>query len=267
MKSKQKQTMPRGRRRTKGSKFSTEFQEYGAPRPYGWAWPVLNLAGRASLLSFFPPFRNKSAHGFVDVPLSFAQTADKILGEKQLLRNNVGLKHELDGIRLCNSNPASKHPCWNKHELPTELLRKALSQSAAWAVQEFEVVQRALARLYAVAWFGRGADSAEAKQQLEQLIPVGNSHPITKYIPEIATKFREIRGWILESNELMKQEFPREINRVRKLAELYDEPTGVISDGLKQAEIPFLAARLSHVLGLRVETVRKSLAKLPASLV
>ncbi len=72
-----------------------------------------------------------------------------------------------------------------------------------------------------------------------------------------------MRRWIRESNELMKQEFPREIDRVKKLAELYAEPTGVISEALRLAETPFLTERLHDVLNIPRETVRKALAKKP----
>ncbi len=220
-----------------------------------------NIGKRGQLLKFFPPFRNKRDGCFINPPLNFAQTADKILGDKQRLENNPELKQGLESLELCNSNPAIKHPCWNKRELPPELLRIALSKSAAWTIQKYETVQRALARLYAVAWCGRGSESADAKRQLEQLIPPRKSHPLIKHIPEIAEKFREIGGWILESNELMQKEFPREIDRVKALAELYDEPTGIISEALDFSENSFLTKRLTDVLKIPTPTIRANLAR------
>jgi hypothetical protein len=260
MNAKRKKATHRGRRRVQGSKIPTGFREYGEPRPPGWASPVRNIGNRGRLLKFFPPFRNKQNGNFAGPPLNFAQTADKILGDKRLLANNPGLKQKLESFELCNSNPAIKHPCWNKRELPPELLQETLAQSAEWTIQKFQTVQRALARLYAVAWCGRGPESADAKKQLEKLIPAGKSHPLTKYIPEIAEKFRELRGWILKSDELMQTEFPREIDRVKALAELYDESTGIISEALRFSEKSFLTNRLADTLRIPPPTIRKSLS-------
>jgi hypothetical protein len=185
-----------------------------------------------------------------------------MLGEKQGSLNNAdnaALCEELEQYEERGIRPCASHPNWNTKELPPDLLRKALSQYAKFSIKSFVAVQQALARLYAVAWFGRGTDSVEAKRQLESLLPSGKTNPITKWIPELAAKFREMRCWIKESDKLMMTEFPREIDRVKKLAELYDESTGVISAALRKAEIPFLAERLSDVLGIPVETVRKVL--------
>jgi hypothetical protein len=265
MKAKRTRVTARGRRRFK-SKFASEesvFHPYDQhPRPYGWAWPVINIAGRHALLKYFLPVI-KGQPAVPDVPLNFSQVANKLLGEKQTRLCNGELCKELDRFQMLNDTPSREHPCWNCPEVPPELLRKALSQYAPWAVQEYQVIQRALARLYAVAWFGRGSDSVEAKRQLEELLPKGRAYPVTKHIPELAGKFREMRRWIKESNELMKRDFPREIDRVKKLAELYDEPTGLISDALQHAETPFLTARLSQVLGIPEETVKKALVKQP----
>jgi len=263
MSAKRKQAKPRGRRRFK-SKFTSEespFDPYANhPRPYGWAWPVTIIAERQALRKFFSPV-GKGQDFHFGLPLNFAQTAHKMLGEKQTKLRNAALFKELDSFQKLNDNPSRKHPCWNYPEIPPELLHKALSQYAPWVVQEYQVIQRALARLYAVAWFGRGTDSVEAKRQLESLIPSGRENPITKWIPELAAKFREMRRWIQESNKLMEQEFPCEDERVEKLAELYDEPKTVISDALRLAETPFVTAYLSQVLGIPKETIRKKLAK------
>jgi hypothetical protein len=193
--------------------------------------------------------------------LNFSQTADKLLGDKQLLTKSRDAKlwEQLTHYQCLNDNEKPKHPQWNYPELPPKLLQEALSGHAAWAVQDFEIVQRALARLYAVAWFGRGSQSVEAKRQLEQLLPTGKTNPITKWIPELARKFRQITNSIRESNKLVSADFPREVDRVKKLAELYGETTAVILDTLRKSEKSFVAERLSEVLGIPKETVRKSL--------
>lgn len=262
-----KQVARRGRRRFK-SKFASEKSVLNPydhhPRPYGWAWPVINIADRHTLLKYFLPVIKGQAV-VPDVPMNFAQVADKMLGEKQTRLCNAELCKELDRFQMLNDSPSREHPCWNIPEVPPELLRKALSQYATWAIQEYGIIQRALARLYAVAWFGRSSDSVEAKRQLENLLPSGRENPITKWIPELASKFREMQRWIRASNELMKQDFPREIDRVEALAKLYDESGGVISAALRRAEIPFLSERLAEVLYIPVETARKALPKRPAS--
>jgi hypothetical protein len=252
----------RGRRKFKGSKSKSNDSApdpYRAPRPYGWAWPVGHKnRNRVILLKFFLPVI-KGTSEFPDVPFNSAQTIDRILGEKQMLSREPSLSKELNHYEACDKADLTRHPFWNCPELPLELLHKALSLCPAYVLQHYEVVQRALGRLYAVAWWGHGPESAEAKRQLEKLLPAGNAHPITKHIPELAKELREIRRWIRESNELMKQEFPREIDRVKNLAELYDESTSVISAALQAAESPFLAARLAEILGIPVETARKVL--------
>ena len=257
------QRTARGRRKFK-SKFTSKesaFDPFGKhPQPYGWPWPVFNIAAREALLKYFlPVIKGQSVIPYV--PLNFAQVANKILGDKQTLRNNPAMRQKLRHFQMLNDNEMAPHPCWNYPEIPPELLREALSQYAPWAIQEYQVIQRALARLYAVAWFGRGSDSVEAKRQLESLIPSGRENPITKWIPELAAEFREMRRWIRESDKLMMQDFPDEIDRVKKLAELYAEPTEVISDALQLAETPFLTARLSQVLDIPAETVRRKLRK------
>jgi hypothetical protein len=253
---------PRGRRKFQGSKLTnldSVSDPYRAPRPYGWAWPVGHETGnRSALLKFFLPVM-KGSDEFPGTPYNFSQTADQMLGVKQLLSSDPALMKELDHYEQCEKADMTRHPYWNCPELPLDLLRRALSLCPAFVLQKYEVVQRALARLYAVAWWGRGPDSAEAKRQLEELLPRGNAHPITKYVPEVAGKFREIRRRILESDKLMRQEFPRESERVTKLAELYAEPKNVIYDALHKAKTPFLAERLAEVLGIPVETARKAL--------
>ncbi len=217
-----------------------------------------DTANRTSLLKFFLTVI-KGSDEFPGTPYNSIQTADQMLGMKQLLSTDPALMKELDHYEQCEKADLTRHPYWNCPELPPDLLRRALSLCPAFVLQKYEVVQRALARLYAVAWWGRGPDSAEAKRQLEEFLPRGNAHPITKYVPEVAGKFREIRRRILESDKLMKQEFPRESERVTKLAELYAEPENVIYDALHKAEKPFLTERLAKVLGIPIETARKAL--------
>ena len=263
----------RGRRKFKGSKFAGDesaFSRFGQhPRPYGWAGvvsPDENAASRFGLRRFFPPFQEMDARGVglpFELPPSFAQIADRTLGKKQTYQTNHEIAAELD--RFETLNKGRENPQWNYPELPPELLRKAVSQCAAWTVREHPVIQRALARLYAVAWFGRSAESAEAKQQLEFLIPPGRENPITKWFPELAEKFLWMWQWIRESDKLMMQDSPLEDDRVKKLVELYGESKGVISAALRQAENPFLTERLAEVLDIPKETVRKELAKSPAS--
>ncbi len=269
---KRKQVKPRGRRRFK-SKFvsgDAAFDPYNQPRPYGEDWPVINIANRRALLKFFLPVIEKLPPDaplkvVPDVPMNFGQIANETLAEKQMTLFNAQLAQELDLFERCNNTPGAWHPSWNTREVPPALLRNALARCAKFAVKGYPVIQRALARLYAVAWFGHGSDSVHAKRQLESLLPSGRENPITKWIPELAEKFREVRRWIRESNKLMKQEFPIETERVKKLAELYDEPTEVIHAALRPAEIPFLTERLSEVLGIPAETVRKALPQRPIS--
>jgi hypothetical protein len=272
MNAKRKQAMPRGRRRFK-SKFASDdaaFDPYNQPRPYGEDWPVINIANRRALLKFFlPVIENLPPDAPLkvvpDVPMNFAQVANWVLGQKQTTLHNAELAEKLHRIQARNDAPGNCHPNWNNREVPPELLHEALSQCAKNAVKDYPVIQRALARLYAVAWFGRNSDSVEAKKQLEKLLPSGRANPITKHIPEIASKFREMRRWIRESNELMKREFPHENDWVEKLAELYAESKEVISAALRPAETPFLTERLHEVLNIPKETIRKALSKLPAS--
>jgi hypothetical protein len=272
MNAKRKQAMPRGRRRFK-SKFASDdaaFDPYNQPRPYGEVWPVINIANRRALLKYFlPVIENLPPDAPLkvvpDVPMNFAQVANWVLGQKQTTLHNAELAEKLDRIQARNNAPGNYHPNWNNCEVPPELLHEALSQCAKNAVKGYPVIQRALARLYAVAWFGRNSDSVEAKKQLEKLLPSGRANPITKHIPEIAGKFREMRRWIRESNGLMKREFPHENERVGKLAELYAESKEVISAALRPAETPFLTERLHEVLNIPKETIRKALSKLPES--
>ena len=175
---KRKQTTPRGRRRFK-SMFASEetaFNRHCPPRPYGEDYPVINIANRPALLKFFLPVieglpPDAPLHPMPHVPMNFAQIADRMLGQKQMLGNNADLEYELDRIQMFNNSCAIRHPFWNDHELPPELLRQALSRCAKHTVGNNQLIQRALARLYAVAWFGRGSDSVAAKKQLEALLP------------------------------------------------------------------------------------------------
>jgi hypothetical protein len=267
MAAKQKQAAPRGRKRFK-SKFTSEeplFDSFHQPRPYGEKWPVINIAKRRDLLKFYQPKIEKlPAYAHIlasDVPWTFAQVTNLVLGQNQTTLHNAELARKLD---LFQERNVRSH-VWNQEELPPKMLHDALSQCAKFTISSYPVVQRALARLYAVAWFGHSSDSVEAKRQLEKLLPSGRANPITKWIPELAGIFREMRCWIQKSNDLMNQEFPREIDRVKKLAELYDEPTGVISAALRPAETPFLTERLHVALDIPEETVRKALSKLPAA--
>lgn len=229
----------------------------------------MNIANRRALLKYFLPIvqalpPDAPLQVVPDVPMNFAQVANKMLGDKQGSLNNpdnATLYEELEQYEERSIRPAASHPNWNTKELPPDLLRKALSQHAKFSIKSSVAVQQALARLYAVAWFGRGTDSVEAKRQLETLLPTGKTNPITKWVPELADKFREMRRWIRESDKLMMVDFPREIDRVKKLAELYDETTGVISAAIRKAEAPFLAERLSEILGIPAESVKKALSR------
>jgi len=267
MKTKKRAAKPsphRGRRRF-NTKFDKPFDSFKQPHPYGEKVPLQHIAGRPALLKFFQPKQERLSPAaknlLLGVPLTFEQVADWLLGEKQKTMHNAALAKQLDSYTERN---ATNH-VWNDEELPPELLHDALSKCAKFALT-YPVVQRALKRLYAVAWFGHGDDSVQAKMQLAKLIPAGRAYPVTKWIPELAGLFREMRSWILQSDELMRQEFPDQVDRVNKLAELYGEHTEVINDALQSAERPFLTARLSAVLALPLDTVKKALAKsLPAS--
>jgi hypothetical protein len=251
----------RGRRKFKGSKFAgdaTLANANQAPRPYGWAWPVGDHRNRGTLLRFFLPVIAGTSE-FPGAPFNSTQRIDRILGEKQWLSVDPALMRQLDYYQRCENANMPPHPFWNCPELPLETLRQALSLCPAHVLQHYPVVQRALGRLYAVAWWGSGVDSAEAKKQLEALIPAGNAHPITKHIPELAEELRKFRRWIRESNELMKAALPREDERVKSLAELYDEPKDVIYSALHDAEKSFVGGRLAQMLGIPFETVRKAL--------
>ena len=274
MKTTKRQQRARGSRRVAASK---KLDPTPAPSlPYGDTHPVINYGNRFALLKYFLPVVAGNPDVFPGPPFNFAQTADKLLGEQRQLSQHPALLKQLDYYQQCNCGDTNPHPFWNGTELPPDLLREALSLCPEAALINHVVVQRALARLYAVAWHGRGPESTDAKRQLGELLPLppkprpGKKHsgrspdPITKYLPEIAVKFRELRHWIRESDRLMKTDFPREIDRVQKLAELYDENTGVISAALRPAEPPFLAERLAAVLGKPLETARKAVAALPA---
>jgi hypothetical protein len=224
----------------------------------------MDIGNRPALLKYFPPVVAGNPNVFL-IPLNFVQTAEKLLGEKRQLWRYPKLLEILDRFERLNRQ---SHPYWNTFELPPKFLSEALSLCPEEALN-YAVVRRALARLYAVAWHGRGPESTDAKRQLGQLLPAKEGKgrtpdPITKHLPEIAVKFRELRHWIRESNKLMQPDFPRDIDRVQKLAELYDENTGVISAALRPAEPPFLAERLAAVLGIPENTAKKAVQNLPA---
>jgi len=252
-----------GRRRFAASKKLEPTKS--ATRPYGFTHPLIDYGNRRALLKFFPPVVAGNLGVIPDVPLNFVQTAEVLLGEKRQLSRYPALLNQLEYYQRCNNGVMVQHPHWNATELPHQLLREALSQCPEAALKSYDVVRRALARLYSVVWYGHGPESGEAKRLLEQLIPKGRRHPITNYLPEIAVKFRELRRWILESNNLMLPQFPDKTDRLEKLSELYAEPTRVVSAALELAEKAFLAERLSEVLQVPVPTVKKHLQKLPAS--
>jgi len=264
MKASKQQHRARGRRRFAASK---RLEPTNAPaRPYGDSHPVLDIGNRLSLLEFYLPVIAGRTGVFPGPPLNFAQTADILLGEKRMLSRNPELLKTLDRYERLNNQ---SHPQRNTFELPHKLLREALAQCPESALRNYTVVQLALARLYSVAYNGRGPESTAAKNELAQLIPSRQGKgrtpdPITKHLPEIAAKFRELLRFILASNELMKAKFPRENERQAKLAELYDEDPTVIYAATHYKEKPFLAARLAAVLRIPVETAKKAIATPPA---
>ena len=263
MKMKQKKIKPRGNRRFGGSgkliSGCAAFVPHNEHKPYGENCPpVTNLDKRKPFLKFLPA----NVRG---AQPNFAQAADDMLGKKQMVGSDVELCEKLDKIQALNDHRFSCEPLnpnWNEREISPELLQEALSKSAKWAIKNYPVIQKALARLYAVAWFGRGDASVKAKQQLMELLPKQKKYPITRHIPEITLKFQEMRRWILESDKLMKQEFPNEIERVEKLATLYDETVAVISAALHKSENSFLTNRLTEILSVPAVTIRKELAKI-----
>jgi len=259
---KQKIIKPRGNRRFGGDgkliSGCAAFAPHNAPKPYGENCPpVTNLDKRQPFLKFLPT-------NVCRAQPNFAQAADDMLGKKQMVGSDAKLCGKLDEIQARNDHRFScePNPNWNEREISPELLQEALSKSAKWAIKNYPVIQKALARLYAVAWFGRGDESVKAKQQLMELLPKQKTHPITRHIPEITLKFQEIRRWILESDKLMKQEFPDEIERVEKLALLYDETIAVISAALHKSENSFLTNRLAEILSVPAVTIGKELAKI-----
>ena len=258
MSGRKRKSSPRGHPRFAASK---RLEPTNAPaRPYGDSHPVLNLGNRCALLEFFLPVITGRQDVFPGPPLNFAQTADVLLGEKRMLSRNPELLKTLDRFEFLNVH---SHPQRNTFELPHKLLREALAQCPESALRNYTVVQKALARLYSVAWNGRGPESSAAKRELAQLIPEGKEYPIKKHLPEIAAKFRELRRWILESHKLMEKKISDPTDRLKKLAELYDEHTGVISAALEMAEKAFLTERLSEVLRLPIPTVKEYLTTLP----
>ena len=262
-------TQQRGRRRFAASK---KLETTKSPaRPYGVTHPLIDYGDRRALLKYFLPVVAGKRGVIRDVPLNFTQTAEVLLSEKRLLSHYPALLKKLSYYQRCNNDPMEQHPHWNATELPHELLREALSLCPETALKSYDVVRRALARLYSVAWHGHGPESTDAIRQLEQLLPAKERtgrrtgrlpDPITKHLPELTTKFRELRRWIRKSDHLMKVDFPRLGDRIKKLAELYDEHTGVISAALRTEERPFVAERLADVLSISIETARKAVALL-----
>ncbi|MGB8473258.1 MAG: hypothetical protein WCE61_04120 [Candidatus Acidiferrum sp.] len=248
----------RGRRRFK-TKLIEQSEITGLP--YGGPVQTINLADRHKLLTFLP----KGVWPPLE-PLNFAETADTFFREKQLLiGQSPDLLKKLDHFQSRNYH-YDLPGVWNDPELPPKLLREALSQCPEAALRSYAVVRRALARLYAVAWYGRGAEAVAARGQLAQLLPEVRKgtipHPITKHLPEIVEKFRELRAWILESDKLMQEAYPKwNPDRWQKLAELWGEGTAVIEDALRKKERPFIAERLATVLEIPSETARKAVAK------
>jgi hypothetical protein len=256
-----------GRRRFK-SKFTCDQPPFDAerqPRPFGDAVPVIiirnpQFPNRPALLKFYKPSAKNLPINYMvpaGLPWTFRQVADWVLGQNQRVSNDAALMGKLDQLELDNAHCHE----WNRQELSPEILQEAVSGHARFAFFN-KCVQRSIARLYAVAWFGRADDSIAAKMQLEKLIPTGRDNPITKWIPKLEPIFLEMRCWICESNWLMKKEFPREIDRRKKLAELYGyEDTGVIDKALNFTDRNFLAAVMHAVLGIPENTVIAILQK------
>lgn len=190
------------------------------------------------------------------LPLNFAQTAHRILSLKQRLDTETEKE-----LALAEQEEAAldvPHPSWNDEVLPIGLLRKVLSCDPANALQYRPVIQRALARLYALAWWGRGPESQAARRELEKLIPTGVRFPITEHLPEFAASFAELYSLIRQASSNMKLDFPREKERNKQLACVFEESPQVIEAALRMAKCPFVAERLSAVLGIPLETARKA---------
>ena len=190
-------------------------------------------------------------------PVTFAEIANFYLhSQRQFPR---GLSKQLRWYEQLNIKSGN----FNAAPLPAELLRQAMTSNPSFAMEHFRVVRRELARLYSVAWHGRGTDSVEAKQLLEHLLPASQAQgrtpdPVTKHLPAIAIAFDRHRPSIRASATKMLADFPREIERVRKLAELYGENTGTISAALSLlSSRSFVAQQLHEVLGIPLETARK----------
>jgi len=207
-----------------------------------------------------PPRAKLVAKYFPDapegLPLNFAQTANRIFSLKQEL--DAETEKELNRAEQEEACLDIQHPCWNDEVLPIELLKKVLSCDPANCLQHRPVVQRALARLYADAWWGRGSESIAARRELEKLIPQKNSFPITKHLRRFAASFAQLYDWIRQADSNMKLDFPREDERNKELACLFEESPQVIEAALRMAKRPFVAERLSDVLGIPLETARKA---------
>ena len=145
--------------------------------------------------------------------------------------------------------------------IPLEKLREVLSTFPEMALPLFPVVQRALARLFALVYWGDRAASVAAKKALEELLPTGNQHPITPHLPKIIEIFARKRNGIIESNGRIKIAHPRlrEVERIKMLSVLYSEDSATILDAIRdQSERAFLAQRISNYLPVSTTQAKRA---------
>ena len=191
-------------------------------------------------------------------PATFAEIANFNLRSQREFP--PGLRKQLRWHEQLN---ATTYGDFNAVELSPELLRQAMSSNPSLALEQFRVVRRALARLYAVAWCGKGESSTAAKIALEQLLPTGKGHFTTRHLPELANRFLRLKREIVATAKRMQEQHPSYTEKKRNdlLVALYNEDSGVIYDALHKAEKAFVLERLAAVLDVPFPTVQVSLRR------